>query len=183
MGRASHPRANKGQGWLSMALWFHHTWFSWPLEVTWAVDINREPSCCRIADPNMTRGSSLYPDDILVPDRSTGHSYQNGSGGSLALDTNKTIGCNQTLGSCEKLVATWDLDFNTDPGCARTSNPDMILGRSRVCMSSLSQVAVMALGHQHGLRSWASTWPLMVTGTVGSLWRVFVTMFIKDIDL
>lgn len=38
---------------LIMPLRFQYTWFLWPLMVKWAMEINIDPSCIRIMNPDM----------------------------------------------------------------------------------------------------------------------------------
>ncbi|XP_041498189.1 uncharacterized protein LOC121441120 [Microtus oregoni] len=60
--------------------------------VVWATDTNIDLSFSRTKHTDMALGFSLDLGDILAPGGSTGHSTQDGSGSSIASDTNKAIG-------------------------------------------------------------------------------------------
>lgn len=81
------------------------------------------------------------------------------------------------------LVVPWTMDFNTDPHCGRTTDPDMVLNSSLdldVTMTSGESAGHsdwhalhnrVALKHQHGPkwpRPLASTWPLIVSVAMNS---------------
>lgn len=45
-----------------------------------------------------------------------------------APDSNKVTVCGPDPGPLWVLVATWATDYNTDPGCSRTTESGMVLG-------------------------------------------------------
>ncbi|KAL6073616.1 hypothetical protein STEG23_027917 [Scotinomys teguina] len=99
--------------------------------VSGAIDINTDPGRHRATEPDMALGSSLIPDDTMVPAGSAGYSDQHGPGGSMALG--QLHGHRlwpRSRASIWPLVATCSSDINTDASCGRTKNSDMILSSS-----------------------------------------------------
>ena len=65
------------------------------------MDINTDPGCSRIMDPELVPGSNLDPDVIMALVAITGHPDELGSSGSTALEClTCTQMAAQTLGIC-----------------------------------------------------------------------------------
>lgn len=97
--------------------------------VTGAVDINSDPGCFKVTDLDMTLSSSSGPDNTMAPGENEGHSDQHGHGGS-SMAFRHPHGhrfWSRPWAPMWSLLATWTTDINTDLGCDKTTDPDMVL--------------------------------------------------------
>lgn len=69
-----------------------------PLEATWAMDVNTDPSCGKTMNPYMALSSSPGPEVTMALGGSTGYPDDHGTAAAWLLDTNMTSGCRPDLG-------------------------------------------------------------------------------------
>lgn len=127
-------RASKGRGRLRMVLWFHHAWFLWIPEVTWATDVSTDPSYSWTVDSDMALSSNLGPANILALGGSTGHSDGDGSGSGmdpqtpprpqvvvcLFGNTTDSSGIQKNIMYYLKTILNWDISL-VIPACFQSS--------------------------------------------------------------
>ncbi|KAL6089692.1 hypothetical protein STEG23_026103 [Scotinomys teguina] len=100
-----------------------------------ATDSNKDPSCSRIRDQDMTTtSSSLGLGVTMALSGSTDLSDGHGSSSNVVPDRRQS--------HSQSSVVTGATDINTDPGCSRTLDPDTALGFSSVWDISMAPVVM-----------------------------------------
>lgn len=113
----------------------------WSLMVSGVTDTNTEPGCCRATDPEMALGGRHGLNDTVASVDSSAHPNWPDSGGATALRSQHGHRLqHRSWASTWPLVATWAREINTNSGCHRTMDPDMVLN------CSLVQVVTIASG-------------------------------------
>ena len=93
--------------------------------------ITPAPDLCRAMDPDIALGRRLSLVVSMAPCGSAGHSSQHDLAGGMAL--RYPHGCRlqpRLHASVWPLVTTWLVDIYTDPGYAKTLEPDLVLDSS-----------------------------------------------------
>lgn len=134
---------------------------------TWATDINEDPGCDRIMNPDMILSSNLGPNVTMVLEGTTGLSHQHRLGGSMALMPIWPCWRPRTLGLTWSLMVSGATGISTDSDCSRAMYPDMALS----CNLMLPWHLVAAQATQICMASDGSpdppvfAWPLVIIGT------------------
>lgn len=151
--RTSFLRAREMWGWLKlrMALWLCLAWFPSQPEMTWTTNINTDPAA---TGPQTQTWPSVAarPDNLLALCGSKGHSDQDISGSSMALEHEHSSQSSGILTSTCTSMITGALDINTNPDCTRVTDPDMVLSCSSAQTSRCHQVIQICMWPelQHG---------------------------------
>lgn len=91
------------------------------------LDTTSEPCLHRATDPDTAFCSSLGQDDTMDPGDRASHSDQDVPGGCMVLGSPRGQRLRlRPQASMWSLVAAWAMDTNSDPGCGRTTDPDMV---------------------------------------------------------
>lgn len=141
---------------------------------TETTDVNPDPGCHRATDPDMTLSINLGTYDTMALGGSTGHPDLYDPGCSMTPRLQRShILQPKPWATVWNLVAKWTMNFNTDRGCSKTTDPDMVpnyslgltvtmaLSSRAMCHSDVySSDCSMILGHQNGprwlIRPWAN---------------------------
>lgn len=162
-------RASKWWGWLSMTLWFHHSWFLWTLR--WlGPQTSTQTQLQQYHTPRHGPWQQLGPGWIITSLRSVWSWMEHGP----------WLGA-----SVWPLVSTWVMDVNIEPGWGRTTDPDMadgsipcqditlVPGGNQATNNSLFLTAfassVLSLSRAHKLFCFSSS-PISPPHTYSSYW-------------
>lgn len=102
----------------------------WTSVVTWAMDINADPSCRMTTDPDVVLGGSTGPEITMALGGRAGHSDQCGPwwlNGMAHRYPHCFMQQHRTWSPTRPLLVTWTIDINTEHGCSRASDPNVDL--------------------------------------------------------